>query len=50
MESLLYNLPDVCFENDAYTNFIKDSAGYGIAQWTYWSLKQDLYNYMKNLN
>ena len=33
-----------------YTNFVKDSAGYGLAQWTYWSLKQDLYNYMKKLN
>ena len=33
-----------------YTNFVKDSAGYGLAQWTYWSLKRDLYNYMKKLN
>lgn len=30
-----------------YTNFIKDSAGYGLAQWTYWSRKQDLLNYAK---
>jgi hypothetical protein len=22
-----------------YTNFVNDSAGYGLAQWTYWSLK-----------
>lgn len=35
-------------DSGAYTNFIKDSAGYGIAQWTYWSLKQDLYNYVKS--
>ena len=31
-----------------YTNFIKDSAGYGLAQWTYWSLKQDMLNYFKD--
>jgi hypothetical protein len=24
-----------------YTNFIYDKAGYGLAQWTYWSLKKD---------
>ena len=30
-----------------YTNFVKDSAGYGLAQWTYWSLKQDLLNYVQ---
>lgn len=28
-----------------YTNFVKDSAGYGLAQWTYWSLKQDMLDY-----
>ena len=33
-----------------YTNFVKDSAGYGLAQWTYWSLKQDLLNYVKQKN
>lgn len=32
-------------DNGAYTNFVKDSAGYGLAQWTYWSLKQDLLTY-----
>ena len=32
-----------------YTNFVRDSAGYGLAQWTYWSLKQDMYDYIKNL-
>ena len=31
-------------DNNTYTNFINDHAGYGIAQWTFWSLKQDLYN------
>lgn len=29
-------------DNGSYTNFIKDSAGYGLAQWTYWSRKQAL--------
>lgn len=31
-----------------YTNFVKDSQGFGIAQWTYWSRKQNLYNYAKS--
>lgn len=30
-----------------YTNFVKDSAGYGLAQWTHWSLKQDMLDYHK---
>ena len=30
-----------------YKNFIKDSAGYGLAQWTYWSRKENLLNYAK---
>lgn len=29
-------------DNGVYTNFVKDSAGYGLAQWTYWSRKQAL--------
>lgn len=29
----------------SYTNFVKDSAGYGLAQWTYWSRKQKLLQY-----
>jgi len=33
-----------------YTNFINDRAGYGLAQWTYWSLKQDMLNYFKKKN
>ena len=37
-------------DNGSYTNFIKDNAGYGLAQWTYWSLKQDLLNYAKSKN
>ena len=29
-------------DNGSYSNFVKDSAGYGLAQWTYWSRKQGL--------
>lgn len=32
-------------DNGTYTNFVKDSAGYGLAQWTYWSRKQALLEY-----
>lgn len=32
-------------DNGTYTNFVKDAAGYGIAQWTYWSRKEALLNY-----
>lgn len=28
--------------------FINDSAGYGLAQWTYWSRKKSLYDYAKS--
>lgn len=34
-------------DDGSYTNFIKDSAGYGLAQWTYWSRKQALQEYAK---
>ena len=27
-------------DNGSYDNFVKDSAGYGLAQWTYWSRKE----------
>jgi hypothetical protein len=30
-----------------YTNFVNDSAGYGLVQWTYHSLKKALLNYSK---
>lgn len=30
-----------------YTNFVKDKVGYGLAQWTYWSRKQKLFDFMK---
>ena len=29
-------------DNGSYDNFVHDSAGYGLAQWTYWSRKQGL--------
>lgn len=35
-------------DNGIYTNFVKDSAGFGLAQWTYWSRKQNLLNYCKS--
>lgn len=30
-----------------YANFIRDGQGYGLAQWTYWSRKQALQEFMK---
>lgn len=39
-------------DNGSYSanSFIHDSAGYGLAQWTYYSRKQNLYNYAKSRN
>lgn len=34
-------------DNGVYTNFVRDSAGYGLAQWTYWSRKQALLAFCK---
>ncbi len=34
-------------DNGSYTNFVRDSAGYGLAQWTYWSRKQALLEYAR---
>lgn len=34
-------------DSGKYTNFVKDGAGYGLAQWTYWSRKQGLLDYAK---
>ena len=34
-------------DSGAYGNFIHDSAGYGLAQWTYWSRKKALYDRAK---
>lgn len=35
----------VAVDTGVYTNFVNDSAGYGLAQWTYWSLKRDMLAY-----
>ena len=37
-------------DNGTYTNFIKDSVGYGLAQWTYWTRKQNLLNFARQNN
>ena len=37
-------------DNGSYTNFVKDGAGYGLAQWTYWSRKQALFDYAKSVS
>jgi len=34
-------------DKGSYTNFVRDSAGYGLAQWTYWSRKEALLAYAK---
>ena len=34
-------------DNGSYTNFVHDSAGYGLAQWTYYSRKQNLINHAR---
>lgn len=34
-------------DNGTYANFINDSAGYGLVQWTYWSRKQALLEFAK---
>lgn len=34
-------------DRGSYTNFVRDSAGYGLCQWTYWSRKQALLDYAK---
>lgn len=36
-------------DNGSYGNFVKDSAGYGLAQWTFWSRKQGLLDYAKSV-
>lgn len=35
-------------DSGAYANFVRDSAGYGLAQWTYWSRKQGLLDFAKS--
>ena len=34
-------------DSGAYDNFVKDSAGYGLAQWTYWSRKDAMLKFHK---
>ena len=34
-------------DNGSYTNFARDMAGYGLAQWTFWSRKQELLDMAK---
>lgn len=37
-------------DNGTYTNFAKDAVGYGLAQWTYWTRKQNLLNFARQNN
>ena len=34
-------------DNGSYGDFVKDSAGYGLAQWTYWSRKQNILTFAR---
>lgn len=34
-------------DSGKYQNFVRDSAGYGLAQWTYWSRKQNMLNFAR---
>lgn len=34
-------------DNGTYTNFVRDAVGYGLCQWTYWTRKQELYNFAR---
>lgn len=35
-------------DSGRYGNFVHDSAGYGLAQWTFWTRKEGLLNYAKS--
>ena len=35
-------------DSGTYINFVRDSAGYGLAQWTHWSRKEALLNFAKS--
>lgn len=37
-------------DSNKYKNFINDKAGYGIAQWTYWTRKKALQDFAKKCN
>lgn len=34
-------------DSGSYGNFVRDCAGYGLAQWTYWSRKQDMFAFAR---
>lgn len=34
-------------DNGSYNNFVRDSAGYGLAQWTFWSRKQNMLEFAR---
>ena len=36
-------------DTGVYTNFVNDKAGYGFAQWTFWSRKEGLLNFAKSV-
>jgi hypothetical protein len=52
--SIKFGLSDAQYttavDKGIYTDFIHDEAGYGLAQWTYWTRKQNLLNYAKSKN
>lgn len=37
-------------DSGTYANFVTDAVGYGLAQWTYWTRKQNLLNFAKQNN
>ena len=37
-------------DDGSYSNFVRDAAGYGLAQWTYWSRKKALLSYALGKN
>lgn len=49
-----FNMDDTTYtnwtDNGKYSGFVHDSAGYGLAQWTFWTRKQDLLAYAKSVN
>ena len=34
-------------DDGTYSNFVRDSAGYGLAQWTFWSRKQNMLEFAR---
>lgn len=36
-------------DNGTYINFVRDGAGYGLCQWTFWTRKQALLDYAKKM-